>query len=532
MYYEYWGLKKPPFDNVPDPLMYVSSHTSVENTIAETLFAIEEGNECISVIVGDVGLGKTMSLRMVIDSLDQEKYKIAFITNPDIPFIQLLREIIGQLTGRQCEEKRKVDLLETFNKLLFQTADEGRKVLIFIDEANAMSPANLESLRLLTNMQDDSRNLFTIVLAGQIELARRLEHPKRANLFQRIGTYCTIEKIESEEIVKNYIETRLSLAGATRKIFTDSAISSIWVHSESGVPRLINKICKLCLKAGETNNLQEINGEVATQIAERFRKLSGPAMPQRKPRPRYSEGATLNESNDVAEKPGIVTFIKERREPERPAATTFPQIEREPEKPAVVTFIKEEREPETRASDTFSQPEREPERPAATTFPQIEREPEKPAVVTFIKEEREPETRASDTFSQPEREPERPAATTFPQMERKVVTINDMALQPEPPSPPEEQPAESPAGENDGEEVTIVKYGINVSIPPHVMEQAQSFTEEHRARLAGVLAAQTMQKHPQLTGAVGADPVMIWSDIRECILVKLRQDQESAVMQG
>jgi general secretion pathway protein A len=487
MYYEYWGLKKPPFDNVPDPLMYVSSHTSVENTIAETLFAIEEGNECISVIVGDVGLGKTMSLRMVIDSLDQEKYKIAFITNPDIPFIQLLREIIGQLTGRQCEEKRKVDLLETFNKLLFQTADEGRKVLIFIDEANAMSPANLESLRLLTNMQDDSRNLFTIVLAGQIELARRLEHPKRANLFQRIGTYCTIEKIESEEIVKNYIETRLSLAGATRKIFTDSAISSIWVHSESGVPRLINKICKLCLKAGETNNLQEINGEVATQIAERFRKLSGPAMPQRKPRPRYSEGATLNESNDVAEKPGIVTFIKERREPERPAATTFPQIEREPEKPAVVTFIKEEREPETRASDTFSQPEREPERPAATTFPQ---------------------------------------------MERKVVTINDMALQPEPPSPPEEQPAESPAGENDGEEVTIVKYGINVSIPPHVMEQAQSFTEEHRARLAGVLAAQTMQKHPQLTGAVGADPVMIWSDIRECILVKLRQDQESAVMQG
>ncbi|HBA53052.1 MAG TPA: hypothetical protein DCZ04_00925, partial [Syntrophorhabdus aromaticivorans] len=320
MYYEYWGLKKPPFDNVPDPLMYVSSHTSVENTIAETLFAIEEGNECISVIVGDVGLGKTMSLRMVIDSLDQDKYKIAFITNPDIPFIQLLREIIGQLTGKQCEERRKVDLLETFNKLLFQTVDEGRKVLIFIDEANAMSPANLESLRLLTNMQDDSRNLFTIVLAGQIELARRLEHPKRANLFQRIGTYCTIEKIESEEIVRNYIETRLSLAGAARKIFTDSAISSIWVHSESGVPRLINKICKLCLKAGETNNLHDINGGIVTQIAERFQKLSGPAMPQRKPRPRFSEGAPSNQSGDAAEKPAAVTFARKKKEPERPAA--------------------------------------------------------------------------------------------------------------------------------------------------------------------------------------------------------------------
>ena len=299
MYFDYWGLKKPPFDNVPDPSMYVASHTSVENTIAETLFAIEEGNECIAVIVGDVGLGKTMSLRMVIDSLEPSKYKIAFITNPDIPFIQLLREIIGQLTGRQCEEKRKVDLLEIFNKLLFQTADEGRKVLIFIDEANAMSPANLESLRLLTNMQDDNRNLFTIVLAGQIELARRLEHPRRANLFQRIGTYCNIERIESEELVKTYVETRLALAGATKKIFTDDAITAIWIYSENGVPRLINKICKLCMKAGETNNLQEIDGNIVKQISERFQKLTGPAMPKRKPRLRSSDDKNIDEPGEA-----------------------------------------------------------------------------------------------------------------------------------------------------------------------------------------------------------------------------------------
>src|SRR5512146_2100944 len=115
MYYEYWGLKKPPFDNVPDPTMYVESHASVENTIAETLFAIEEGNECIAVIVGDVGLGKTLSLRLILDSLAPEKYRVAFITNPDMSFIQLLREIVGQLTGSQCEIRSKMALLETFN---------------------------------------------------------------------------------------------------------------------------------------------------------------------------------------------------------------------------------------------------------------------------------------------------------------------------------------------------------------------------------------------------------------------------------
>jgi len=426
MYFDYWGLKKPPFDNVPDPSMYVASHTSVENTIAETLFAIEEGNECIAVIVGDVGLGKTMSLRMVIDSLDASKYKIAFITNPDIPFIQLLREIIGQLTGQQCEEKRKVDLLEIFNKLLFQTADEGKKVLIFIDEANAMSPANLESLRLLTNMQDDSRNLFTIVLAGQIELARRLEHPRRANLFQRIGTYCNIERIESEELVKNYVETRLALAGANRKIFSNDAITAIWTYSENGVPRLINKICKLCMKAGETNGLQEINGDIVRLISERFQKLTGRAMPQRKPRLRYSEGATIDDSEEAVETRGV---------------------------------------------------------------------------------EEPPETKQT------------------------VVMINERLSQPaEPPSPP---PAPAPLESRDeGEEVSIGKYGINVSIPPHIIEQAQSFTEEHRSKLAGVLAAQTMQKHPQLTVSVDIDPVTIWSDIRECILLKLKQEPEKAFIQG
>ena len=101
------------------------------------------------------------------------------------------------MSGAPCEIRGKIQLLETFNRCLFETADEGKKVLVFIDEANAMSPSNLESLRLLTNMQDDARNLFTVVLAGQIELARRLEHLKRANLFQRVGTYSRIEKIKS-----------------------------------------------------------------------------------------------------------------------------------------------------------------------------------------------------------------------------------------------------------------------------------------------------------------------------------------------
>jgi type II secretory pathway predicted ATPase ExeA len=284
MYYHYWGLHKPAFDNVPDPSMYVDCHASMENAIAETLFAIEEGDECIAVIVGDVGLGKTMTIRMIIDSLEQEKYKIALITNPGISFVQILQEIIGQLTGNQCHEKRKVNLLEIFNQCLFSTFAEGKKILVFIDEANAITPLNLEQLRLLTNMQSDKRNLFTMVLAGQIEFGRRLEHPKRANLFQRVGTYSRIDKLESAEKVKKYVETRLTLAGAKRSIFTEDAFDRLWVQSDRGVPRLVNKLSKLCLKAGETNDLHRITGEIVDQIGSRFHKLTGPAIEKRRSR--------------------------------------------------------------------------------------------------------------------------------------------------------------------------------------------------------------------------------------------------------
>jgi general secretion pathway protein A len=274
MYSDYWNLTKSAFDNVPDSSMYVDCHVSMEDVIAETIYAIKEGNECLTVIVGEVGLGKTLSLRVIIDSLEPEKYKVALITNPALSFIQLLREIIGQITGKQCVEKKKVDLLEMFNHLLFETADQGKKIVIVIDEANVLSSSNLDDLRLLTNMQDDERNLFTLLLAGQMELAHRLEQPKRANLFQRIGTYGHLEKLPSKEAVKDYIESRLKIAGTQKKIFTDDAIPVIWEFSEHGVPRLINKICKLCLKAGETNEFETISSEVASQIADRFQKLS------------------------------------------------------------------------------------------------------------------------------------------------------------------------------------------------------------------------------------------------------------------
>ncbi len=449
MYYEYWGLKKPAFDNVPDPSMYVDCHTSMENAIAETLFAIEEGDECIAVIVGDVGLGKTMSLRMIIDSLDQEKYKIVLITNPGISFVQILQEIIGQLAGKQCEEKRKVDLLEMFNRHLFATIEEGRKILIFIDEANAITPVNLENLRLLTNMQGDKRNLFTMVLSGQIEFAKRLEHPKRANLFQRVGTYSRIDKLESADRVRQYVETRAKLAGATRTIFADDAFDKLWQQSDHGVPRLVNKLSKLCLKAGETNHFQFVTGEMVDQIGSRFHALAGPAIQKRRSRKSNREEAPskileMADTGDAAEGRGMI-----------------------------------DTEGEGLTSAALSE--------------------SGPVLASHAPVPSESET-AGNVLSAP------------------ATSAGAPFLQPEP--PPEKT---DPGGTDSPEEICIGHDRIIINIPQHLMRQSLSSSQEHRFKLAGGLAAETLKQHPHLIASQSVDPVPIWVEIRNFVLDRMTQ---------
>ena len=428
MYTDYWNLTKPPFDNVPDSSMYVDCHESMENVISETIFAIKEGNECFAVIFGDVGLGKTLSLRVIIDSLEPEKYKVALITNPALSFIQLLREIIGQITGKQCEEKKKVDLLEIFNRLLFETNDQGQKIVIVIDESNVLTFANLDDLRLLTNMQDDEHNLFTLILAGQIELAEKLEHPKMANLFQRIGTYGHIEKLPSEEALKTYVETRLKLAGSQRKIFTDDAIPIIWEFSEYGTPRLANKICKLCLKAGETNEFQVISGEVVAQIADRFKKISKPSLQKSKMQSRpeaepSQKGVEEPKTEKFPKTPKTSVPRKEAPKVEIPPTDIPPQREARPIEPKEVI------------------PDKPPERPAVPPMEEAgpveqkevisEQPPERPAVPQW--EEARP-VEPKEVI--PEQSPERPAAPPMEEarpIEPKEVIPEQPKVRPVPP---------------------------------------------------------------------------------------------------
>jgi|GEM_PF-369633 len=512
MYYQYWGLKKPPFDNVPDPSMYVDCHDSMENAMAETLFAIQEGDECIAVIVGDVGLGKTMSLRMIIDSLDQEKYKIVLITNPGISFVQILQEIIGQLTGSQCEEKRKVNLLEIFNRQLFATYAEGKKILIFIDEANAISPMNLENLRLLTNMQDDRKNLFTMVLAGQNEFGRRLEHPKRANLFQRVGTYSKIERLGTAAQVKKYVETRLRLAGTTTKVFSDDAFGVLWEQADQGVPRLINKISKLCLKAGETNRFEMITGEVVEQIGSRFHRLAGSAVQKRGSRRPAQEEIHPERAEWEAEAEALVQPRVDNRGPAVTTAEEAPSASPVGLETAEIADDAANLELGADATNVVSETVLENQE---IVMPQTERIDD--SAMAGRTEEAETMSVSQDLLT--EREEETDSGATYRAAEEAAL--------------PEEAkgPIEGPAGmEQDSEaEMSIGQVKIKIQLPVELMKRSLASSQEYRLKLAGGLAAETLKKHYQLIASQVADPVPVWIEIRDFVLDRMtREDTGSS----
>lgn len=538
MYFEYWHLQKPPFDNVPDPSMYAECHTSMENAIAETLFAIEEGNECLAVIIGDVGLGKTLSLRIIIDSLSPEKYQMALITNPSISFIQLLNEIIGQLTESPCNEKRKVGLLEIYNKLLFQAADAGKKIVLLIDEANAITPANLESLRLLTNMQDDRQNLFTLVLAGQIELARRLEDPKRANLFQRIGTYGRIEKMASVDQLQAYVETRLRLAGATRSIFTEDTYPVFWEYSDQGVPRLINKIAKLSLKAGETHGLERIDGQVVYQVARQFEKITGSAASRGKSKKKNEEQVFTDVNEPLNDQRPSAPVIEGKggkesawRESRSAEVLTEPPVISRPEQPEglkIETITNQNFSVETAfegvqellpKGEEFSDSLRSSALPLPLT-----KEGEKIALPVGM--EKIEETFCPESDQGLKSIPEVAPTGSIPEDLKSTETPDEASSQPHLPEVPESSP---PASEGIFEEIQVGKFKVRLHLPPPFVEQALSSNREDRWKMAGQAAVQAVKKFSQLTSSPPSDPVSIWNELRAIIFKRLEPSESEMV---
>jgi type II secretory pathway predicted ATPase ExeA len=243
MYTKHWGLSSKPFENNPDPKFFFHSVLH-EEILSRLLYGIWN-NKGACLLVGDIGCGKTTISRYLVNQLPKDRIKLALIENPSLPPKEFLREILFQF-GIDNRSPAKNTLLRSLNDLLFENMNQNFITVIIIDEAQIVPIETFEEIRLLLNFQMNDRFLLNLVLMGQPELKGKID--ALPQLQQRIALKYRLMPLDREGCSR-YIQFRLKVAGAEREIFDKEAINAIYQKS-AGIPRVMNRICDMCLLVG------------------------------------------------------------------------------------------------------------------------------------------------------------------------------------------------------------------------------------------------------------------------------------------
>ena len=240
MFEEFFGLSAKPFGKTPDPSFLYESHQHQE-ALARLEYSVDEKE--LALLVGDIGSGKTMLSRALIDRIGESR-PIILLINPRLTPTQLLRAIARGLGVEPARFRN--DLLDQIHTRLYELYEEKREPVLMIDEAQLIpSKATFDEIRLLTNFQLDDQNLLSVILIGQPELEKRLDREHYAPLRQRIGMRYSLGPLTLDETIE-YIEHRIRVAGGARNPFDRKSMEEIHARS-GGIPRLINTLATTAL---------------------------------------------------------------------------------------------------------------------------------------------------------------------------------------------------------------------------------------------------------------------------------------------
>ena len=250
MYLEHFGLNEWPFGITPDTSFFFSSRSSQQ--ALNTLLVAARSGEGFIKITGEVGSGKTLLCRLLLLTVGDE-FVTAYLPNPTLTPSGLLLELAAELhldTRRLRTlppERQTPQLLKKLNKRLLDLAAQGHRVLLCLDEVQAMPVETLETLRLLTNLETEKRKLLQVVIFGQPELDEKLAHASVRQLRQRITFDYRLEPLNGIELGR-YLRHRLQVAGGGSARFTMSALWLLKWRS-GGYPRLVNVAAHKALMA-------------------------------------------------------------------------------------------------------------------------------------------------------------------------------------------------------------------------------------------------------------------------------------------
>lgn len=273
-YLKFYGLKEEPFSTVPSPRYLFL--TDVHSTALEKTSYVVGAKKGLAAVFGDTGTGKSSLARLLHQKFLDNGFVSVLLTNPNYPTPNSLLRTIAQEFGTPRTDKSFKGMLDIFKAfLLDQALDQGKTVVLIIDEAQTMGFSQLELLRQLINVETNNEKLLQVVLFAQEELRSKLAHARARNLRSRIVLASTLERLSAPEVA-NMLAFRWQVAsGGGQHPFSEDALLSLFEHSE-GIPREATILADNALLLGFYQQKSTIDREVVEAAAsDRQHSLAG-----------------------------------------------------------------------------------------------------------------------------------------------------------------------------------------------------------------------------------------------------------------
>ncbi|MBW2073055.1 MAG: AAA family ATPase [Deltaproteobacteria bacterium] len=265
MYLHHYGLADKPFQINPDPrfLWLGEKHREALAFLRYGLLS----NQGFLLLTGDVGTGKTTLINALLNELDDNSV-VANLTNPNLNILEFYNFVANSF-GIRRRFASKVVFLRYFSEYLARLHSRSKYTLLIIDESHTIPLPLLEEIRLLSNLEKNNTRLLNIFFVGQNEFNDILLQESCRALRQRISYTFNIKPLTLPE-TREYIRYRLTVAGASRDIFSEKAVREIYAYS-AGYPRLINIVCDHALLSGYVSGVSTISSRVVRKCSEELR---------------------------------------------------------------------------------------------------------------------------------------------------------------------------------------------------------------------------------------------------------------------
>ena len=273
MYTDYYNLTGRPFQLTPDPRFYVDTQTH-RKAMAYLTYGLGQGEGFI-IITGDVGAGKTTLVGRLLQTIDRSRLVVANIVTSLVDADNLLKMIATGL-GINAENLDVATLLTRVENFLRVQHQQGRRVLLIVDEAQNLPIGSLEQLRMLSNFSVDAQPLSQTILLGQPEFREKLSSSSELEqLRQRVIASHHLEPMRRDEL-PDYVENRLAMCGwANDPTFTEAAYDALFDYS-GGVPRKLNNLCARVLLFGALEEKHEIDEAAVREVTDDLHKDNAP----------------------------------------------------------------------------------------------------------------------------------------------------------------------------------------------------------------------------------------------------------------